>query len=282
MDTILYFYQKRNGSDVESEPEIAEYYLLDFRLVRLGLSKAAVMLLEQGLPYEEEHEKNIFMRIAGAIACRLFKRLYEGYCSRKSRVAAQQQKERLLKAVLQCWGDECTTSCVCGPHITYFDKWKFTGFMDMVWVERLLTKASLPNYVIIGRFAGLNELLLPRARRMRELTVYVTESDNNGDMEELAEELYEEYGLAAQVRVIEQNNYKNLAQTGTVPCNVLDFSGEGRMRTNIVAAGSRWLDFGSSDEKKRKIQNAGGDIIYFSLRDLFENPVKYEEDERFS
>lgn len=275
MDTILFFYQNKNGSSTRLEPEIREYFLMDFKVVKLGLSKAAVMLLEQNSPYEKEHEKDMFARIICGIAEIFFGGLLEKRRRRRRQRLAQQQREELLNSVLKCWGDECTTACVCMPPVTYFDKWKFTEYMDRVWLDRMLAQAKLPYYVVIGAFAGLRELLLPRARRMKELIIYVTESDNTEELVDITEELFEEFGLTPQLHIIEQNNYKSLGKLGFMPCNILDFSGEVRLWPDAVPSGSRWFDFGNSDDKKRKIENAGADIIYFSLMDMFRNPEKY-------
>lgn len=276
MDTILYFYQNKNDGNAKLEPMITETFFPDFRIVKLGLSKAAVNLLEHNCPYEEEHEKNAFMRIICGILKSVFKGLYEKRRSRCRQRLAQQQKEKLLNSVLKCWGDECTTACVCRPPITYFDKWKFTEYMDNVWVNRLLAKAVLPYYVVIGNFAGLREILFPRARRMKELIIYVTEGDRSEELDDITEELYDEYGLTPQLQIIEQDNYKSLVKIGFMPCNVLDFSEETRLWPGIVPAGSRWFDFGNSDDKRRKIESIGADVIYFSMMDMFENPEKYD------
>lgn len=275
MDSILYFYQNNNACNGKPEPVIAEFFLVDFRIVKIGLPKAAVMLIEYNCPYEEERKKNVLLRISGSIAKSAFGRLTENFRRRKRQRLAQQQKEILFGCILKYWGDECTTTCVCRPPITYFDKWKFTEYMDKTWIERLLTQAILPYFVVIGTFRGLGELLIPRARHMKELIIYVTENDHTDELEDIAEELYDEYGLTTQLQIIEQDNYKSLFKVGFMPCNVLDFSGESRLRPDAAPEGSRWFDFGNSDDKRRKTENNGRNIIYFSLADMFENPEKY-------
>jgi len=275
MDTILYFYQNNNAGGGKPDPVIEEIFLMDFRLVRIGLSKSAVMLVEHNCPYEEECRTGMFMRFIGRIIKSVFRRLSEECHRRRMQKLAQRQKEKLFNCILKCWGDECTTACVCRPPITFFDRWKFTEYMDLVWIERLLSQAELPYYVIIGTFAGLRDILLPRARHMKELIIYVTESDNSEELEDITEELYVEYGITPQLQITERDSYRSLVKIGFMPCNILDFSDESRLRPDAAPAGSRWFDFGNSYDKKRKIENNGRDIIYYSLMDMFENPDKY-------
>lgn len=275
MDTILFFYQTNAACDSALMPNITEFFLTDFKIVKIGLSKEAVMLIEQDCPFEEAQGQNMLARMAAGVIERIFGKLLQNRRRRKRLRKAQQQKEMLFSRILKYWGDECTTACVCRPPVMYFNKWRFAEYMDQIWIDRLLLWANLPYYVVIGGFSGLREILFPRARHMKELIIYVTERDRTDELEEIADELYYEYGLTPQIQIIQQNHYRGLERIEFMSCNVLDFSGESRMRPDIVPAGSRWFDFGNSDDKRRKIEYSGENILYFSIMDMFENPEKY-------
>jgi hypothetical protein len=264
MDTILYFQEQKkqnnrsNSQDNKQErifiSEAEEYSFLDFRVVRIALSDYAEALLNIEETDGKKPKRFIWKR------------------HREKR-----DRQLLISRLSQYWTEDDTTECVNGCH--FFDRWKFDGYMSDVWLERLFAYATLPDYVVLGDCSPVAHILMKKAKYMKNLVIYETDADWNEETEYMAEELYEEYGLAPQIVRMGMDSCKTITSFGKVPCNVLDFTNLNDFNTplhsRIAAAGSRWFDFKSDENKKRKIENCMKGIEYFSVKDMFECPKKY-------
>jgi hypothetical protein len=267
MDTLLYFKEHKkqnnrsNSQDNKQEQifisEAEEYIFFDFRVVRLALSNYAESLLN----IEESGGKK------------------QARCIWK-RHREKKDRQLLINRLSQYWTEDDTTECVNGCR--FFDRWKFEGYMSDVWLERLLAYAKLSDYVVFGDCSPVTHILMKKAKYMKSIVMYVTEADWNEEMEYMADELYEEYGLAVRIIRMDTDNYKTITNLGKVPCNILDFthlSGMNGFNTplheGIAAYGSKWFDFDSDENKKRKIENCMKCIEYFSVKDMFACPKKY-------
>ena len=265
MDTILYFYKLKNGGSAPYEVLIKEFELPSHKLIRVGLGYAAVELLEGGEFYETDDKKH-------GLAEKLFPKTFE----KRKLKRMELQKKIILDKVGEHWGDENTTACVCKPPVTYFERWRFTEYNDMKWYDILLFYAKLPYYSVIGVSPVLREILAARAKKMKALFIYVIKSEYNETLEDLAEDLFDEYGLTTRIIVIEGDSYRRIGLMGILPANILDFSGEDRVNLSCAPKGSYWFDFGCSEEKRRKAYAFSDGLRYFSLTDMWSVPEKYD------
>lgn len=250
MDTILYFYPLKNRTVTHSFFDREEYESSMYRLIKLGLTPEALSLLEQEIPCKWWNLKQ-----------------------RRRRARREKERESLLREVQALWGENCSTYCVCREPITYFQKWEFTDYRETKWVMYLLQKSSLPHFAVLGKAFCLWEVLPRMARKMKSLRVFLWESQFTQDLEGLLEDLFEEYGIAADVHFLaEEEGYRKLPSMGPLPCNVLDFSGEEQIRPGAAAPGSFWFDFDSLKGKRCRIEAKAREITYVSLLKEWENP----------
>ncbi len=151
----------------------------------------------------------------------------------------------------------------------YFPLSEFRGWHEEEWVEELVPFGEHAHYLVLGYADCVGKLLLGLARRMKSLAWIVEDSRHTEQAQEIAEELCEEYGLAAALTVLEAGEgYKKIRPSAYMPVNVLDFSGEAHVSPPL-AKGSIWLDMDSMEEKERRLGKQGGNIRYFSLKKLW-------------
>lgn len=231
------------------------YEFPDYHLVKIALEEEAVSFLE-----EPEN-------------CRWW-----DFKGRKRRAKHKHAQAQLLEEIFRFWGDAEHTFCVCAPPITYFEKWGFTDYRDHKWVEYLMRRATHHHYVVLGYAPCLNELLPRVARRMKSLSIYLRERELTAEAEGLLEDLFEEYGVAADIHLLDDRNaYRKLSAVSLFPCNVLDFSKEERISPFVAPVGSIWLDFDGTVEKWHRIEGRNSKIHYFSLIKEWENPQNMEK-----
>lgn len=275
MENILYFYQDNKIQNDLLAPRVKEYLLPGLRVVRCGLSGQAVELLDRDIPVETVSDRGRIRRIVDWIAGRIFGRLVSRWQAKRRVQLAQVQKRALTEKIVSYWGEDYNTACVCRPAITCFAKWEFTDYMNMTFVSLVIKQACLPYYLVLGTCNELREMLLLRVRRIKQLSVWVIKKDYEDRLENLIDELYEEYGLAVKLQIIDRDDYRHLNVTTALTCNILDCTGEENIRVSGVSKGCRWFDLGNSGDKYRKIENTCRDVIYYSVVDMFENPEKY-------
>lgn len=248
MDTILYFFKTQEKDGAFDRILSEEYQLSDYMLIRIGLSAGQVGLLNG----ERTHVE---------------KRLEMPWKRRARKKAAAKEKKELLAQIEELWGPPCGTWCVCEPPLEMFSAWKFTDYREGKWVERLMQYAVKPHFVVLGNAECLPYVLPRYAKRMKSLSFVLCETDVTEELEEFLEDLLLEYGIAAAIRLLEeQSDYRRLQMLCPFPCNVLDFSGEEKISSSIVPPGSVWLDFSADREKWRRMELQGGGVRYVSLK----------------
>lgn len=141
----------------------------------------------------------------------------------------------------------------------------FHGYREETYVQMLLEQGNLFHMMIVGYHGCLPWVLKGRVRRLKSLRLVLTEMST--ECEEWLDMLYEEYGLAASVTLVD--NYRRAVLSCAVPSMILDFSSEGHLLTHQVAKGSIWLDMDSLEEKRVRIEGRNTGIMYFSLRKLW-------------
>jgi hypothetical protein len=270
MDTILYFYRKRNKKEESGQLlyEEGRYEYKDYTVIHLALSGTAACLL--GMDDEDKSDSE---------SCHLFSLLL----SHRRIKRKEKLKNKLMQQIAGYWEKEYGTYWVCRELICLPDALKFDDYMDEVWIDRMLTQAKLPDNILIGIDRGINkwiaEFLRKHARKMKSLTIYVTQKDYEyaaDEIEELETMLYEEYGLAVMTTVTQNSRYKGISLAGMPAANILDMTNEDTLPCSEVPEGSRWFDMACSCDKKRKAENCLKNVSYYSVKEMFINPEKWK------
>ena len=150
----------------------------------------------------------------------------------------------------------------------YMDFAEFSGYTQPFWVGLLLPHAVYSHYVILGVAPCIPAILEQCAPRMKSLKWVLPESSCGQEILEFVEDFYLEYGLAISLRTLpDETGYQRLDSLCTLPSNIFDFAGGSCLKTADIAVGSVWLDFGSVEEKKRRIEGRCPGVAYFSLKD---------------
>ena len=150
----------------------------------------------------------------------------------------------------------------------YMDYEEFSGYMKPFWVEMLMPKAALYHFVILGTAPCIPELIEKYAGRMKSLKWILSENTSSPELMEFVEDFYIEYGLAISLQVLScEGEWKRLGMLCGVPSNILDFTVDSWPNAPRAAEGSIWLDFGSVEEKKHRIEGRCSGVVYFSLKD---------------
>ena len=193
----------------------------------------------------------------------------------------------------------CFGSFVCQEPMPYFAERYFNDYFAADWVRHMLrygryvedmthtrgrtydsrikeeVSQPLAHFMILGQTACLPEILYEHVRGIKSLKWILPRRQFLEGQQELVEVLSEEYGLAAEVRLLfEEEGYRQVHPVCRVPSLVLDFSEEDRIPTADVARGSIWLDMASSEEKRRRIEDRDTGIHYFSLKKEWKQPQK--------
>lgn len=259
MDTILYFYP------IKTDRKTEHVFFPDYQLVRVGLSERDTALLEGKKEYDNPGKSKGIYR---------FPPLFQWKKRRKAK-REEQEREKLLEEILVLWGEPCGSYCVCESPITYFKRWEFTDYLEEKWVEHLMSYAVLPHFLILGSAPCLGNILLRHAVKMKSLRFILRERDYTEELQGVVEVLYEEYGLAASIQFVQEDeDYRKLTQLSPIPCSVLDFTGQEKTASWAAADGSIWLDLCSLPEKERRMERRNGGIQYFSLKKEWKQPQK--------
>ncbi len=152
----------------------------------------------------------------------------------------------------------------------------FEGYLERRWVRRLLPYAIYPHFVVLGTVPYLPELLCELAPRMKSL-LWILPDHLHGEMlEDFAEDFYQEYGLAINLRHLCFNgSYGQLRVEENLPgepVNILDFTEDRRIPSMRPQPGSIWLDLAAEEEKERRMETRKLGTTYFSLKKLWEHP----------
>ena len=134
------------------------------------------------------------------------------------------------------------------------------------------------HFIILGEASCIPELLHQCADRMKSLRWVIDEAYGRThweEMEDFAENFYQEQGLAVTIEQVQgKYGFERLQLVCKEPVNILDFTGEIMVSAGWAAKGSIWLDMWSSEEKCRRITRRSGEIQYFSLREKWRQTQK--------
>lgn len=244
-----------------------EYKFPIYRLIKVGLTKEAISLLQENFEEAAERESAALSGFLGFLSF---------FARRKRKKEWEKQREELLHDIFELWGEPCSSFCVCQNPITYFNKWQFTDYREAKWVDYLIQNGNLFRYVILGNAPCLWEVLPKYAKRMKSLRFFLRESEFNEELQELLEFLLEEYGLAADIHFLEETaSYKKLPLLGNLPCNIWDFSGDEKASGEAAPPDSIWLDFDGLEEKRRRFELRRVRVHYFSLVKEWKTAIQF-------
>ena len=308
MDTIIYFYKKRDLK----KPDIEAIPLEDYLLLRVGLDVAegrwfsCDLLPETALPGMPlaAGKQGAGRMEAGSLRAKIWR-------SRQARILkkAQRQLERHLRETqvqihreigefldrlaplvderYECscvYADGVRKCLICqeqaegGLPRLWQQRWRipeFDAYLQWRWVEPLLKYATLSCFVVLGVSDSAASAVLYCARHMKSLRWLVGEKDYKEELEDFVEEFYREYGLAIALQILEgERAFGRLLLETTEPVCVLDFIGESGIALSGLARGSVWIDFRSVEEKARRFRERADGSNYFSMKEAWKRLPK--------
>lgn len=276
MDTIIYVYLKKEYGARNQESE--NYQRQDFsmgtyHLVKVGVSSTLWRILREQDLEENNAEKS---EEDGVLSVLHFRKKRE---RRRREIARQQRlireaecRQSFLQELLE---DREHSYFVAEESIPILEGWTFRGYWEEEWVMHLMQHATLNHFVILGTAECIPVIILKYVRKMKSLR-WILQERQFGDVEqELVEEIYEEYGLAVEVKLLkEEKDYRRMQLVCPQPVVVVDFSEEPRIPTSDVGKGSIWLDMSALEEKRRRLEERNTGIAYFSLKKEWKQPQK--------
>lgn len=265
MDTILYLYRWK-------QPELSgqlnsylreDFDFGDYHLVKVGMTKELLQICQNSCLADPEKGGRTLE--SGGI--------FAGWRRKRQ---LQQERAQFLAFLQEITFGLETYDCVYEECIPYFAERRFNGYFEAAWVRHMLRyNPPLANILLLGQACCVPEIIYEYARGIKSLKWILPARQFREEQQELVEMLEEEYGLAAQVRLLsEEESYKQIYPVCRVPSLILDFSEADRIPTADVTGGSIWLDMGSSEEKRRRIEDRDTGIRYFSLKKEWKQPQK--------
>ena len=299
MDTIIYFYKKR---DLQ-KPAIESVQMKDYLLVRVGMNVGENRWFSHAFtPTDTISTVAAKTQPRHTLKARLSEHREH---RRRIRLQKQQRKQfqttreqirmeiRLFLEELRTFMDdryECrcvyadaVRTCLMLPEDCWlpilwqqcFQFPEFSAYLQPQWVECLLKNARLHHYVVLGAADSAATAILHCASRMKSLRWFLQERDCGQEVQEFVEDFYEEYGLAATLQPLEgERAFSRLLLETMEPVCVLDFTGEPRIPAGGLARGSVWLDFCSVEEKARRMMERGEGVSYFSVKEIWKQAGK--------
>ena len=189
---------------------------------------------------------------------------------------AQRIQEELLP-LLDKWGDN---ACIYDGALPEALGWvkgllpipEFDAYTEHKWISRLAAYAEREHFLVLGSVASLQPIFAELAPRAKSLLWVVPDFTYQNQAEALAEAIYQEYGLAIDLRFLpEGSSFARLRVSGKYlaePTNVLDFTAEKYLPLLELAPGSIWLDFGAMEEKEKRILGRRMPVKYVSLKTI--------------
>lgn len=144
---------------------------------------------------------------------------------------------------------------------------EFHDYTSLRWAQPLLTYAGHADFIILGTAECISAVLDQLSRHMKSLQWYICTEDDEENVQNWVEDLYEDSGLAAGVRMLaDARDFRTLDLDPGAPVCVLDFTEETKTFAGKLARKSIWLDFTSAEEKCRRMARRAAEIEYMSLK----------------
>lgn len=262
---------------MEQECFIEDWNMADYHLVRVGISRQLAQICGGNQSQKEVAQTE---SVSG-------KRKQSFWTKRRwkkeQKVRMQREQELLTKFLQMIWWDPEQSMCVCEEKLPFFNRWEFNGYFETNWVKHMLRYVMseekqgfvFSHVLVLGQAQCLTELLFLYAGKMKSLKWVLPARQFREEQQEVVEDIYDEYGLAVDVQLLEDEDaYRRTRVSCVLPTVVLDFSESDRVPTADIAKGSLWLDMASSEQKRRRIEDRNTGIQYFSLKKEWKHPQK--------
>lgn len=136
-----------------------------------------------------------------------------------------------------------------------------TSLPDYAWQQEAALYDRYWGAIILeGEGLYYRDWIFHRARKLKYLGI--VRASFGSQAEELAEEIYEEYGLNVSLA----DSFSELTFPSHYPMLVLDAAAEPKLDLRRLSEGSVWMDLCSETAKRRRIESRYPKIAYFSLK----------------
>lgn len=265
MDTIVYLeYVKKWEAfgKYACDYSLREHFLEDYRVIRVCIRENIPESMKTGLCRGKKYPNRIsgFWNFVFLFGRRL-KRSFQTYeQNRKRKLMGKQlgsEVAQMLKPSDEVW--------VCRDESDAGDMWfneifpfaEFTHFMRREWIFRLLPAAFGCHFVVLGNADCLEEVFWKLASQMKSVLWIAPDQLAGEEIEDFAEEFYQETGLAIRLRYLPAHRvYGQMVipeHEVREPVTILDFTTGKHIVRFYPKKGSVWMDMASEREKERRI-----------------------------
>ncbi len=273
MDTIIYLgYVKNEASTVGGcSYTLKEHRLQDYRVIKLLVQEQVPIIVDR-----QNCSKN-FVRRFGRSVVALGQRMKYRYELRMQDRARKLMVEGLRQELAAMLEDTDDVQ-LCYDEAVGRDLWvrrllpfrEFEDYLQKEWVYRLLPEATNHHFVVFGKVSCVEEVFWKLAPHMKSLLWVVPDRTAEEEIEDFAEEFYQETGLAIRLQFLPANTSYGQLTIGNSsvrePVNILDFTGGKHIPRFEPPKGSVWLDVASDGDKERRICARGLPCKLISLR----------------
>lgn len=237
---------------IKCEYSMREYQLDNYRMIRIEICEPEILKTHKFNPlhylygYRRKRERNRLTKLIRQELAPLLDGRYDNFIIYQNNVPRE------------CWVRD----------LLPFQE--FDRYMEPKWVKALLKYAVNAHFVVLGNVPCLEAILCELAPRMKTLLWIAPDMTYQEQLEDFAEEFFQEYGLAINLNFIPDNGtYAQMRiqeQRYTEPVNILDFTGEKYIPFFSPPEGSVWIDMASVEEKERRIEARRIKAVYYSLK----------------
>ena len=151
------------------------------------------------------------------------------------------------------------------PRYRHFRKKEY-GQLLIAGAKNRIEQMQGLSILVLGYDESISDLLKPFLRTAGELRLFPESAEAAEKMENYAESVYEEYGLAIAVKDVPRRLVQKHIPFYAEKSLILDFSGENIWYPAKAVPGSIWLDMDSIWEKRKRIETRYAEIAYDSLQ----------------
>ena len=139
---------------------------------------------------------------------------------------------------------------------------------NLKWLLQSISTKDWPKKALIfGSGMGMKEWLPLIAGKVQTMELYL-EFVTKG-LEELREELCEEYGMVTDLKLVAPGEFHKERIRSREPVLVVDFSGSRPISVLGLARGSIWIDMDAVEAKRHLIEDRPTGMIYLSVKNLW-------------
>ncbi len=156
--------------------------------------------------------------------------------------------------------------------------WQFPVYSDyqsnrnLKYLLQTIPRKDWPKKaMILGCGVGMQEWLPFLAEHVHNMELYV-EFMTKG-LEELQEELCEEYGMVTDLKLVEPGGFQRERLRSREPVLVIDFSGCGNISVLGMEPGSIWVDMDAMENKRHLIEDRPTGLTYLSLKTIWKREM---------